>query len=62
MRSKKAKNSYINYYHVHINTDAFEEYTTKSVVLLEKAYKILWYPSKMTQLLGFQIYTVDRDF
>jgi len=41
VRSKKTKNRYIGYHHIHINTDAFKEQTTKSVVSLEKVYKIL---------------------
>ena len=40
-RSKRAKNSYIGYNHVHINTDVFHIYTTKSVVPFKKDYKIL---------------------
>jgi len=40
-RSKRDKNSYTSYYHVHINTDVFCEYTTKSVVSLKRDYKIL---------------------
>jgi len=39
-RSKKDKNSYTSYYHVHINTDVFIQHTTTSVVFFEKGYKI----------------------
>jgi len=43
-RSKKDKNSYTGYYCVHINTDAFIQQTTKSVVFFEKDYKICTIP------------------
>jgi len=35
-RSKKDKNSYTSYYHIHINTDASLQHTMKSVVLWER--------------------------
>ena len=60
VRSKKDKNSYTSYYHIHTNTDMFIQYTTKSVVSLEKAYKILWYHSKMIQLFAFHVYTTEK--
>ena len=59
-RSKKAKNSYTSYFHVHINTDAFCAYTTKPVVPLKKDYKILWYPSRTVQLFGIHIGTTKK--
>jgi len=59
-RSNKDKNSYSNYFHICINTDAYCVYTTKPVVSLEKDYKILWYPSKIVWLFGFHIYTTEK--
>jgi len=43
-RSKKDKNSYTSYYHICINTDAFVQHTTKSVVFFKKDYKICTIP------------------
>jgi len=43
-RSKRAKNSYTGYYCIHINTDAFIQHTTKSVVFFKKDYKICTIP------------------
>ena len=43
-RSKRDKNSYTSYYRVHINTDAFIQHTTKSVVFFKKDYKICTIP------------------
>jgi len=39
-RSKRDKNSYPGHYHIHINTDAFVQHTTKFVVFFEEDYKI----------------------
>ena len=39
-RSKKDKNSYTDYYCIHINTDVFIQHTTTSVVFFKKDYKI----------------------
>jgi len=38
---REAKNSYVSYNRIHINTDVFCIYTTKSVVPFKKDYKIL---------------------
>ena len=65
-RSKKDKNSYAGYFHVHIKTDVFRVYTTKSLVSPEKDYEIWSYPSRMAQLFGFYVDTaekhIDNDF
>jgi len=42
--SKRDKNSYTSYYHVHINTDVFVQHNTKSVVFFDKDYKICTIP------------------
>jgi len=39
-KNMRDKNSYTSYYCVCINTDAFIQYTTKSVVFFKKDYKI----------------------
>ena len=59
-RSKKTKNNYTSYFHVHIKTDVFRVYTTKSLVSPEKDYEIWSYPSRMAQLFGFYVDAAEK--